>query len=97
VPCEIAMPCAIQNEIDETDAQVLLLNGCQAVVERANIPSTPEAVDLFIRAGILFVPSKAAKAGGVAVSGMEMTQNSMRLSWTRSELDQRLKQIMDKT
>ncbi len=95
VPCQIAMPCAIQNEIREEDAQELLVNGCMAVVEGANMPCHKDAVEFFIRAGIIFVPAKAANAGGVAVSGMEMTQNSMRLSWTREELDRRLHDVMD--
>ncbi len=94
IPCDIAVPCAVQHEVGLKDAENLLLNGCMAVVEGANIPCTPGAVDLLINAKVLFLPSKAANAGGVAVSGMEMTQNSMRLSWSREELDHRLRQVM---
>lgn len=94
VPCDIAMPCATENEIDEQDAISLLANGCKVVSEGANMPSTYEAVHQFLKAKILFAPGKAANAGGVAVSGLEMTQNSMRLSWTREEVDARLHGIM---
>jgi len=94
VPCDIAMPCATENEIDEQDAISLLANGCKVVSEGANMPSTYEAVHQFLKAKILFAPGKAANAGGVAVSGLEMTQNSMRLSWTREEVDTRLHNIM---
>lgn len=94
VPCDIAMPCATENEIDEQDAITLLANGCKVVSEGANMPSTYEAVHQFLKAKILFAPGKAANAGGVAVSGLEMTQNSMRLSWTREEVDARLHGIM---
>lgn len=94
VPCDIAMPCATENEIDEQDAISLLANGCKVVSEGANMPSTYEAVHQFLKAKILFAPGKAANAGGVAVSGLEMTQNSMRLSWTREEIDARLHGIM---
>lgn len=94
VPCDIAMPCATENEIDEQDAMSLLANGCKVVSEGANMPSTYEAVHQFLKAKILFAPGKAANAGGVAVSGLEMTQNSMRLSWTREEVDTRLHGIM---
>ncbi|MCX8090890.1 MAG: NADP-specific glutamate dehydrogenase [Verrucomicrobiae bacterium] len=94
VPCHIALPCATQNEISGEDAKTLLRNGCTCVAEGANMPSTPEAVQIFLDAKILFGPGKAANAGGVAVSGLEMTQNSMRLSWTRDEVDKRLSAIM---
>lgn len=94
VPCDVALPCATQNEISEDEAQTLLDNGCMAVSEGANMPTVPEGINKFIGAKILYAPSKAANAGGVAVSGLEMTQNSMRLSWTRDELDQRLREIM---
>ncbi len=94
VPCKIAIPCAIQNEVSKADAERLILNGCMAVLEGANLPCEREAVELFMRAGVIFVPAKAANAGGVAVSGMEMTQNSMRLSWTRKQLDERLHEVM---
>ena len=94
VPCDIALPCATQNELDENDARLLIENGCQLVAEGANMPSSNEAVSLFQKQKILFLPGKAANAGGVAVSGLEMSQNSLRLSWTRRELDQRLQDIM---
>lgn len=92
--CTIALPSATQNELNGDDAKALLTNGCIAVSEGANMPSTPEAVDAFIAAKILYAPGKAANAGGVATSGLEMTQNSMRLAWTREEVDARLKSIM---
>ena len=94
VPCDIALPCATQNEIDLEAAQNLLKNGCWMVTEGSNMPSTLEAMDAFTEAGILLVPSKAANAGGVAVSALEMSQNSLRLSWTFEEVDSRLKDIM---
>ncbi|HJG86478.1 NADP-specific glutamate dehydrogenase [Pseudoflavonifractor capillosus] len=94
VPCDIALPCATQNEIDLEAAKTLLSNGCWMVTEGSNMPSTLEAMDAFAEAGILFVPSKAANAGGVAVSALEMSQNSLRLSWTFEEVDNRLKGIM---
>ena len=94
VPCDIALPCATQNEITRDDAGTLLSNGCTGVAEGANMPSTQEAIDAFQDARILFAPSKAANAGGVAVSGLEMTQNSMRLSWSREELNRHLREIM---
>ena len=94
VACDVALPCATQNEIDGDDARALLANGCTCVAEGANMPSEPEAVEAFLEAGILFGPGKAANAGGVAVSGLEMTQNAMRLSWTREEVDERLHMIM---
>lgn len=94
VRCEVALPCATQNELDEDEAASLIANGCICVVEGANMPTTPAAINRFIDAGILFGPGKAANAGGVAVSGLEMTQNAMRLSWSREEVDDRLKMIM---
>ena len=94
VECDIAVPSAIQHEIDRRDAETLVLNGCTAVVEGANLPCTPEAVEVFLSSRILFLPSKAANAGGVAVSGMEMTQNSMRLFWSREELEMKLREVM---
>ena len=92
--CDIALPCATQNELDAVDARALLGNGCICVAEGANMPSTLEAVDLFLEAGILFAPGKAANAGGVATSGLEMSQNAMRLHWSAGEVDQRLHGIM---
>ncbi|OCG05718.1 NADP-specific glutamate dehydrogenase [Gilliamella sp. wkB112] len=92
--CDIALPCATQNELNGKDAETLLNNGCICVAEGANMPSTPEAVAAFQKAKILYGPGKAANAGGVAVSGLEMSQNSMRLSWTREEVDQKLQSIM---
>jgi glutamate dehydrogenase (NADP+) len=94
VACDCAFPSATQNEIDGNDAKTLLKNGCYLVSEGANMPSTPEAVKLFTDKKILYGPGKAANAGGVATSGLEMSQNSMRLSWTREEVDRRLKDIM---
>ncbi|MHA1265901.1 MAG: NADP-specific glutamate dehydrogenase [Candidatus Helarchaeota archaeon] len=94
IKCDLAFPSATQNEIEKEDAQQLVDNGCIGVIEGANMPSTPEAIDIFLEAGVSFAPGKAANAGGVAVSGLEMTQNSMRLSWTREEVDQRLQKIM---
>jgi glutamate dehydrogenase (NADP+) len=94
VPCECAFPCATQNEISGEDAKVLLANGCFLVSEAANMPTAPAGVDLFLANKILYGPGKAANAGGVAVSGLEMAQNSMRLPWPRAEVDQRLRQIM---
>ena len=94
IKCEIALPCATENEIDAEDARTLLANGCYCISEGANMPCTPEAVELYIEHKILYGPGKAANAGGVATSGLEMTQNSMRLSWTREEVDERLHQIM---
>lgn len=93
--CDIAMPSATQNEIDGDDARQLLANGVIAVSEGANMPSTPEAVDAFLEAGILYAPGKAANAGGVSVSGLEMTQNAQHLSWSAEEVDQRLHRIME--
>jgi glutamate dehydrogenase (NADP+) len=94
VKCDIAFPGATQNEIDEKDAQALVKNGCIAVGEGANMPTTPEGVEVFQKAKILYAPGKASNAGGVATSGLEMAQNSMRLSWTREEVDEKLRQIM---
>jgi glutamate dehydrogenase (NADP+) len=94
VKCDIALPSATQNELDEKDAKTLIENGCFAVAEGANMPSTPKAVELFLKTGVLFGPAKAANAGGVATSALEMSQNSMRLSWTFEEVDARLKEIM---
>ncbi|MCM3749243.1 NADP-specific glutamate dehydrogenase [Paenibacillus pasadenensis] len=94
VPCEIALPCATQNELDEASAQLLVNNGLLAVAEGANMPCTLDAVHLLLNAGVLFGPAKAANAGGVAVSALEMSQNSMRLSWTFEEVDSKLKGIM---
>lgn len=94
ISCDCAFPSATQNEIDADDASTLLANGCKLVSEGANMPSTVDAVHKFIDAGILYGPGKAANAGGVATSGLEMSQNSLRLSWTREEVDQRLKDIM---
>ena len=94
IPCHIALPCATQNELDGASAKALIANGCFAVAEGANMPCTPEAVDALQEAGVLFAPAKAANAGGVAVSALEMSQNSMRFSWTFEEVDGRLKTIM---
>ncbi|MCL2649985.1 MAG: NADP-specific glutamate dehydrogenase [Candidatus Azobacteroides sp.] len=91
---DIALPSATQNELNGEDAKKLVANGCIAVSEGANMPSTPEAIEVFQKAKILYAPGKAANAGGVATSGLEMTQNSMRLSWTREEVDEKLKRIM---
>ena len=92
--CDIALPCATQNELNEENAKALIANGCKFVAEGANMPSTPEAVAAFQAAGVFFGPAKAANAGGVATSGLEMSQNSLRLSWTFEEVDQRLHDIM---
>ena len=94
VPTDIALPCATQNELDESDAKKLLANGCRCVAEGANMPSTLEATEAFLKAGILYAPGKASNAGGVATSGLEMSQNAIRLSWTREEVDNRLHGIM---
>lgn len=94
IPCDIALPCATQNEIDAESAQILVENGVKAIGEGANMPSTLEAVDVFLNNGVLFAPAKAANAGGVAVSSLEMSQNSMRLSWTFEEVDAKLHDIM---
>lgn len=92
--CTIALPSATQNELTGDDAETLIQNGCIAVSEGANMPSTPEAVEVFLKNKILYAPGKAANAGGVSTSGLEMTQNSMRLSWTREEVDEKLQRIM---
>ncbi len=94
IQCDLAFPCATQNEITEEDAKELVKNGCFLISEGANMPSTPEAVEVFLQAKILYGPGKAANAGGVSTSGLEMTQNSMRLPWSREEVDNRLHQIM---
>ena len=94
IPCDIALPCATQNELNEDDAKALIKNGCFAVAEGANMPSTPGAIAAFQKAGVLFGPAKAANAGGVATSALEMCQNSARLSWTFDEVDAKLKDIM---
>jgi len=96
VPCDLALPCATQNEIDGDDAKKLVQNGCMLVSEGANMPCTIEALDVFLGNNVLFGPGKAANAGGVAVSGLEQTQNAMRLSWTREEVDRNLLDIMQK-
>lgn len=92
--CDIALPCATQNEVNGEEAKTLIKNGCVAVSEGANMPSTPEAIEAYLNAKILYGPGKAANAGGVAVSGLEMTQNSMRLPWTREEVENHLHKIM---
>lgn len=94
IACEAAMPCATQNELNGDDANTLLKNGCIVVSEGANMPSTPEAIEAFHTAKILYAPGKASNAGGVATSGLEMSQNSLRINWTREEVDERLKKIM---
>jgi glutamate dehydrogenase (NADP+) len=94
VKCDIALPCATQNELNEADAKTLLSNGCVCVCEGANMPCTPEAIEVFQEAKILYAPGKAANAGGVATSGLEMSQNSLRFNWSREEVDQRLHRIM---
>lgn len=94
IPCDIALPCATQNEIDGESAAILVKNGTKVVAEGANMPSTPEAIETFQKSGVLFAPAKASNAGGVATSGLEMSQNSMRYSWTFEEVDAKLKQIM---
>ena len=94
IPCDVALPCATQNEINGDEAAILVKNGVKVVAEGANMPSTPEAVETFQKAGVLFGPAKAANAGGVATSGLEMSQNSMRYSWTFEEVDAKLKDIM---
>ena len=95
VKCDIALPCATQNELNGEEAKQLVNNGCMCVSEGANMPSTPEAIHEFQNAKILFAPGKASNAGGVATSGLEMSQNSLRLSWTREEVDKKLKDIME--
>jgi glutamate dehydrogenase (NADP+) len=95
VPCKVALPCATQNELDGKAAALLIKNGCLCVSEGANMPSTPEAIEQFANHKVLFAPGKASNAGGVAVSGLEMAQNSLRYSWSREEVDQRLQTIMN--
>ena len=94
VPCDIALPCATQNEINGEDARTLVRNGCIGISEGANMPTDLEGIDAFQQAKILYAPSKAANAGGVAVSGLEMSQNSARISWDELELDKLLKDTM---
>lgn len=94
IPCDIALPCATQNEIDEQAAALLVQGGVKAIGEGANMPSTLAAIDVFHKEGVLFGPAKAANAGGVAVSALEMSQNSMRLSWSFEEVDAKLHDIM---
>ena len=94
IPCDIALPCATQNELDENDAKKLVSNGCFCVSEGANMPSTKDAISVFHKSKILFAPGKASNAGGVATSGLEMTQNSLRSHWSREEVDEKLKDIM---
>ena len=94
VPCDIALPCATQNELNENDAKKLVSNGCNCVSEGANMPSTKGAVEFFVKSKILYAPGKASNAGGVATSGLEMTQNSLRYNWTREEVDEKLREIM---
>lgn len=96
IACDIALPCAIQNELTEEDAIELTKNGCMLVAEGANMPCTPEAINYFQSNGVLYAPGKASNAGGVAVSGLEMSQNSIRMSWTKEEVESRLKQIMQR-
>jgi glutamate dehydrogenase (NADP+) len=95
VNCDIALPCATQNELDGEEAKILIANGCMCVSEGANMPSTPGAIHEFIKGKILFAPGKASNAGGVATSGLEMSQNSLRLSWSRKEVDDKLQDIME--
>ncbi|MDO7569587.1 MAG: glutamate dehydrogenase, partial [Flavobacteriaceae bacterium] len=94
VPCDVALPCATQNELHLEDAERLIKSGCICVGEGANMPTTPEAIHAFTENKVLFAPGKASNAGGVAVSGLEMAQNSLRYNWTREEVDNRLKNIM---
>lgn len=94
IPCEVALPCATQNEISDWEAEELVGNGCRAVSEGANMPSEPESIEIFLKSGVLYGPGKAANAGGVSVSGLEMSQNAMHTKWTREEVDSRLQDIM---
>lgn len=94
IPCEVALPCATQNELDKEDAELLVKNKCMLVAEGANMPTTPAAIEILQENGVLYAPGKAANAGGVANSGLEMSQNSIRLSWTREEVENRLRGIM---
>lgn len=95
IPCDVAFPCATQNEIDENDAERLIKNGVKCLAEGANMPSTLSAIEKFQKAGVLFLPAKAANAGGVATSALEMAQSSMRLFWTKEEVDEKLRSIME--
>jgi glutamate dehydrogenase (NADP+) len=94
IPCDIALPCATQNELDSEGARLLIKNGCMAVGEGANMPTTSEAIEILKTGNVLFAPAKAANAGGVATSALEMSQNSIRLSWSFEEVDMKLKEIM---
>jgi glutamate dehydrogenase (NADP+) len=94
IDCDVALPCATQNELDAMDAKTLIKNGCKIVGEGANMPTTPQAVELLHEAGVLFAPGKASNAGGVATSGLEMAQNSQHVSWSRERVDSQLKDIM---
>ena len=94
VNCDVALPCATQNEIDKIDAEALIKNGCSCIAEGANMPSTPEAIEVYLKNKILFGPGKAANAGGVAVSGLEMSQNATSIRWSREEVDSQLHKIM---
>jgi glutamate dehydrogenase (NADP+) len=96
IPCDIALPCATQGELDAQSARLLIDNGCKVVAEGANMPTTLEATELFLKNHVFFGPGKAANAGGVATSGLEMSQNSLRLSWTFEEVDAKLREIMSK-
>ena len=94
IKCDVAFPCATQNELDHSSANELVKNGVKCVTEGANMPTTPEAIEVFHKNNVLFSPGKASNAGGVATSGLEMSQNSLRISWSREEVDTRLKDIM---
>jgi glutamate dehydrogenase (NADP+) len=94
IKCDIALPCATQNELNGAEAQALVDNGCFCVAEGANMPSTPEAIEVFLKNKLLYAPGKASNAGGVATSGLEMSQNSMRIKWTAEEVDEKLHSIM---
>ena len=94
IPCDVALPCAVQNELDKSGAEQLVKNGSKLVAEGANMPTTPEAIEILHENGIMYAPGKAANAGGVATSGLEMSQNSIRLSWTRDEVENKLRGIM---
>ncbi len=96
IKCDVALPCATQNELEEKGAKMLVKNGCKLIAEGANMPTTSEAIDIFAKNNILYAPGKASNAGGVATSGLEMTQNSLRLSWTKEKVDEELKTIMKK-
>ena len=94
IPCEVALPCAVQNELDKNGAELLVKNGCKLVAEGANMPTTPEAIEVLHENAVMYAPGKAANADGVATSGLEMSQNSIRLSWTREEVEHKLQMIM---